>query len=105
TVTGAHQGPYAAGRRNAGNNRVGPVCAGVPVVGVKTTAVRAWVATDQIFRGLTADEGDLATALPGLLGPQKVSTLSMLTNIPWPVSLFVNRVPSAVALIVQPCAS
>ncbi len=35
---------------------------------------------------------------------QNVSTLSMLTNMPWPVRSFVKRVPSAVALIVQPCA-
>lgn len=36
---------------------------------------------------------------------QNVSTFSMLTNMPWPVRLFVKRVPSVVASMVQPCAS
>ncbi len=42
--------------------------------------------------------------LTGRSGTQYVLTLSRLTNMPWPVRSLVNRVPSAVALIVQPCA-
>ena len=36
--------------------------------------------------------------------PQKNSTRSVLTNIPWPVSSLVNRVPPVPASMVQPTA-
>ena len=35
-------------------------------------------------------------------GVQNVSTLSMLTYMPWPVRLLVKRVPSVVAAMIQP---
>jgi hypothetical protein len=49
------KGRTAAARRGAWKNRVAPVWAEVPVVDVKTTAVRAWVAT------MVADELGVAT--------------------------------------------
>jgi resolvase-like protein len=52
-----------------------------------------------------ARDDDAVTIWPALSAAQNVLTLSMLTNIPWPVWSLVKRVPSGVAFIVQPCAS
>lgn len=62
------------------------------------------VRLDEAIRS-TADEVDAVAGLPATSGAQNVVTLSTLTNMPWPVWSLVKRVPSAVALIVQPCAA